>query len=449
MKRNALLIWTFFCTFVTAQQPAPDAVIRPTPAETKLAVAEFAPRSSANSETNSALSVFNKVLLDDLKFSSFFRIPSRSFYPLRSIRTVADVNFENWQVPSLDVDFLIFGNLQVDSTATVVEAFLYDVKTGRQVKGKRYTISDSTRIRYVAHEFADLVVFELTAGASRGIARTRIAYASKQGDSKEIYVMDYDGANPRKVTANGGINKFPEWAPDNSFITFVTNLPGANHWQLWIQSLEKGHRTIPVPASYVSSPAVSSDGTRIAFSSRQRGKMDPDIFVSTLDGGGMTNLTRHPGIDTAPAWSPTGGQIAFISDRSGTPQVWAMDSDGSNLRRLVQEGGHCDSPAWSPDGRLILYSWQAPSQWKHDVYVLEVATGQIFQLTHGMGSSESPHWSPDGRHIAFQNTRTGSKQIFIMNADGKNRKQITTYGVNEGPSWTHYEPNSEPEPLTQ
>mgnify|MGYP001332778806 FL=1 len=86
----------------------------------------------------------------------------------------------------------------------------------------------------------------------------------------------------------------------------------------------------------------------------------------------------------------------------------------------------------------MAYSWQAPTRWKHDVYVIEVASGKIFQLTSGHGSNENPHWSPDARHIAFQSTRTGSKQIFIMNADGKNVKQITAYGINGSPAWSRY-----------
>ena len=104
----------------------------------------------------------------------------------------------------------------------------------------------------------------------------------------------------------------------------------------------------------------------------------------------------------------------------------------------MTEGGHCDSPDWSPDGRLIAYSWQAPKRWDHDVYVVEVASKKIFQLTSGRGSKENPHWSPDGRHIAFQGTRTGTKQIFIVNADGENQKQITAYGINESPAWSGY-----------
>lgn len=416
-----------------------DATIFPTPTATRLAVADFTPRTSAGAETQTALSVFNRVLLDDLKFSEFFEIPSKSFYPLKPIRSPQDVDFSNWQVPSLDVDFVAFGNLQVDATTTVVEAYLYDVKTHNQVLGKRFTISDPTLIRRVAHEFADQIVYELSAGASLGIARSRIAYVSQKGDAKEIWVMDYDGANARQLSFNGGLNKFPEWAYDDKSLVYVTKLPTENRWQLRIQDVDGPVRDINVDSSYVSSPAFGPDG-RLAYSAHTPNSRGADIFVTGPDGRGTRNVSDAPGIDTSPTWSPTGAQIAFISDRTGSPQVWIMDSDGSNVRRLILEGGHCDSPDWSPDGRYILYSWQAPHQWKHDIYIVEVAMGRINQLTRGSGSYESPHWSPDGRHITFQSTRSGSKQIFIMNVDGKNLKQVSAYGINESPSWAPYPP---------
>jgi len=419
----------------------PDAIIRPVATEiTRLGVADFVPRTSANPDTRSALKVFNQVLFDDLKFSAFFEIPSKSFYPLKPLRTPEDVVFEHWQVPTLDVDFLAFGTLQADATVTMVEAYLYDIKTRQQILGKRYTVSSAELVRRIAHEFADRVVYELSAATSQGVARTQIAYSSLREGHKEIWVMDYDGANARQISFNGGLNKFAEWSPDNTRLVYTSKPNNRNRWELLVQNLEGGTYPLSLSGSYISSPAFSPDGRRLAFSARNEKSRDADIFVSATDGSGIRNLTNSAGIDTSPTWSPTGTQIAFISDRSGSPQVWVMDSDGSNVRRLVTEGGHCDSPDWSPDGRYILYSWQAPRQWEHDIYILEVASGRINQLSTGMGSAESPHWSPDGRHIAFQSTRSGSKQIFIMNVNGENLKQVTAYGINESPSWGNYLP---------
>ncbi len=435
---NAVLIFCLAAASIWAQSQSDVVQIFPKPTETRLAVADFAPRAAESQETLSSLQVYNDVLWKDLKFSGFFVMPSKSFYPLPAIRLPQDVQFEAWKAPTVDADYIAFGNLQVYETAVVVEAYLFDVKTQQQVIGKRYTVSQPSLVRRVAHQFADDVVYELSAGASRGVAQTKIAFTSQKGGSKEVFVSDYDGSEIRTVTANGGLNKFPVWSPDNSKLAFVTNLPGRSVWQLWVQDLSGGRAVLPTPSGYVSSPSFSPDGNWIAFSSRSARAVDSDIYVAAPDGSGARNVTNHPGIDTSPAWSPTSRQIAFVSDRSGTPQIWTMDADGTNARRLVNEGGHCDSPSWSPDGRFIVYSWQAPRQYKHDIFVAEAATGRVYQLTSGRGSNEAPDWSPDGRHIVFQSDRTGSNQVFIMNADGKNLKQITAYGINGSPSWSSY-----------
>ena len=436
---RVLVIAFIMMGWLSAQSPA-DVVITPRPAEaTRLALTDFVPRANATQETLSAVTVFNEVVWSDLRFSAFFELPSKSFYPLQMPRLPQDVSFEAWQTPSLDVDYLAFGNVQVYETAVVVEAYLFDVKLAQQVIGKRYTISQSSLIRRVAHQFADELLFKLSAGATRGVAQTQIAYTARKGDRTEVYVMDYDGSNMRTVTANGGLNKFPDWSPDNNQLAFVTNLPGASVWQLWLQDLAGGRAVLDAPSGFVSSPSLAPDGLRIAYSSRLPSSVSADIFLSALDGTSQRNLTnRVSSIDTSPTWSPNGQQIAFISDRSGSPQLWMMDADGTNLRRLVAEGGHCDSPSWSPDGRFILYSWQAPRQWQHDIYLVEVATGRLFQLTSAGGSNESPDWSPDGRHIVFQSNRRGSSQVFVMNVDGKNLKQLTSYGTNGSPAWSAY-----------
>ncbi len=189
--------------------------------------------------------------------------------------------------------------------------------------------------------------------------------------------------------------------------------------------------------TFVSTPAISPDGTQIIFALRTpRG--DTDLFVSALDGSNRRNITNNPAIDTSPTWSPSGKQIAFVSSRDGLSQVYICDIDGANVRRIVKEGGDADSPAWSPDGRWVAFHWKPKNGENYDIYLAEVSSGKIFQLTSESGSNEAPSWAPDSRHLAFESTRNGSKQIYIMLSDGTEIRMVTSQGVNSTPTWSGY-----------
>ena len=229
MKPKMSIVQLVLCSLVAGPASGQDerVILRfETPVMTKLAVLNYYPRSLPNPETETALTTLNQILLDDLKFSSFFEIPSRSFHPPGDAKLPQEIDFDAWDASPLEPDYLAFGNVQVYDSGVVVEAFLYDAKTREQLLGRRYTVSDGSMIRQVAHQVADQIVYQLSSGASRGVAQTQIAFSSLKGNSKEIYVMGYDGANVRTITANGGINKFPEWAIDNSKLVFITKLPG-------------------------------------------------------------------------------------------------------------------------------------------------------------------------------------------------------------------------------
>jgi TolB protein len=248
--------------------------------------------------------------------------------------------------------------------------------------------------------------------------------------------MDYDGYDQRAFTHNGSSNLFPNWAPDNSKLAFISNRTGK--WEINIHSYLDGSR-LPFPLfnSFVSTPAISPDGSQLVFALRTpRG--DADLFISKLDGSDRSNITNHPAIDTSPTWSPSGKQIAFVSSREGASQVFICDSDGANVRRIVKEGGDADSPSWSPDGRFLAFHWKPRLADSYDIFIAEVSSGRINQLTSGSGSNESPSWAPDGRHLTFQSTRNGTVQIFVMLADGSEIRMVTTQGSNTSPAWGGY-----------
>ena len=157
-------------------------------------------------------------------------------------------------------------------------------------------------------------------------------------------------------------------------------------------------------------------------------------------GTNVKRLTNSKMPDVSPVWNAkTGAQIAWVSGRTGLPQIYTMESDGTNVQRITDQG-YAVSPAWSPNGQFLLFSWirhYGPGVLGgEDIYIMDIASKQFVQLTHDGGRNDFPTWSPDGRHIAFQSSRSGSEQIWIMLADGTNPKQLTATGGNTQPNWS-------------
>jgi TolB protein len=154
------------------------------------------------------------------------------------------------------------------------------------------------------------------------------------------------------------------------------------------------------------------------------------------DGSNLRRITNHPAIDSTPTWSPTGTQIAFTSDRSGSPQIYIVGADGlGSPRRITTTESYADRPTWSPApfNEIAFAGRTGPG---YDIKVYDLTTQETRQITFGEGSNESPSYSPNGRHVVFISTRAGRSQIFTVGRDGRNVRQITRDGNNYMPSWS-------------
>jgi len=139
-------------------------------------------------------------------------------------------------------------------------------------------------------------------------------------------------------------------------------------------------------------------------------------------------------IDVTPTWSPTGTQIAFTSDRTGTPQIYIINADGTGLQQITRESA-CDRPTWSPAPlNEIAYSSRAGGG--NVIRIFDFATRSTRSLTDAIGSNESPAFAPNGRHVAFVSTRAGKEQVFTIHRDGSGLRQITRTGTNRFPNWS-------------
>ena len=406
----------------------------------RLAVADFKP-GSADPATAPLKQAFDTTLYSDLAAAGIFDLVSKSMDPQASPGTPGEINLPQWSGAPTSAAMVAFGSLSTQAGQLAVQGFLFDAKNAQypQVLAKQYTEPASEdAARQIAHRFADEIIFRLGGGIP-GIAETKIFYVKLGGGNKEIWAMDYDGANQHAITHLGTVSLSPRVSPDNSRVAFSSL--GRDGFQIRMFSLLLGRMVaFPVTGGTNLSPAWSPSGRELAYSSSRTG--DPEIWIADSNGGNSRRITSFRGPDVSPTYNPkTGAQIAWISGRTGLPQLYLMESDGSGVQRMT-DGGYATSPSWSPNGQFIAYAWDrkygpgAPGG--QDIYVMEIATKRWIQLTHDIGRCDFPSWSPDGRHIVFANqngSRPTDNRIMTMLADGTQRRPLTGSGA-DMPNWS-------------
>jgi TolB protein len=410
----------------------------------RIAVPEFIPLST-DAETVAAAKMLGQVLFDDLAYErEFYMVPRDTYASIPKATSPDEIPLDRWK--ELGVDGLVVGTIRKTGSGMIAEVRLIQVSTGRTALGKQYSgsldsIKDGGRI--YAHTASDDI--HQTQRGLRGVARTRLAFSSDRDgarmagpvgerDISNIYRADYDGANQVRVTATRSLDITPVWAPDSSAIAYTSYRTG--YPDIIVQSV----RTITEPTKPAKGnekvqnylPAWSPDGTKLAFTSSRDGNQE--IYIVNRDGTGLRRLTNSPSVEVTPTWSPTGNQLAFVSDRTGSPQIYIINVDGTDLKRITSET-HCDRPTWSPAPfNEIAYTSQAGGG--NDIRVYEFASGASRTITDSIGSNESPAFSPNGRHIAFSSDRTGQEQVYTIDRDGKNLRQVTKQGRNRYPNWS-------------
>jgi len=411
-------------------------------AKYRVAVADFA---GANPSSQPLGKQFSDIVRADLDFSGIIDLVSPSMYPLQVPSQPSEFQAQAWADAPASAQALAFGNLNASGNSLAIQAWLNDVHNASTppmiAKIYRGEVTDA-EVRLFAHQFADEIIMKLSGGLP-GISTTQIAFVStRAGGNKEIWAMDYDGSNQHELTSLRSIALTPRWSPDASRIAFTCYVPGRTGLtsaQICIYSM-LSNKLISWPryTGTNSSPAWSPDGANIMFMSSMQG--NPDIYVSDANGGRPKRITFSVGVNTSPVWNPkTGQQVAFVSDRAGGghPQLYTMNTDGTGTEKIdLQDAGYVIDPSWSPNGQLLAFSWQRPDG-NYDIYAIDIVNHrQLVQLTRDTGRNERPCWAPDGRHIVFESTRTGTRQIWSMLADGTQARQLTTQGTNESPNWS-------------
>lgn len=355
---------------------------------------------------------FDEALSFDLSAATLFQVLDRKSFlaDAKEGFTADTIQFNRWT--DVGAEALVKTQLTQDGDQLHGELRLFTVGSGKEELKLGRSV-DAKAARRLAHIFADALFNYFT--HEPGPFQSRIAFAVKTRDGKDIWVADWDGRNAQPV-AQGGINLLPTVTPDGSvaFTSFHRGRP-----ELYVARPGSEPRPLVQSKQMVTGVAYSPDGKHIAYS--QAEGEGAQIWVANADGSNPKALTDAPfTINSSPSWSPDGKRIAFVSTRGGSPQIYVMNADGSNVKRLTFQGNYNQTPDWSPRGDLIAFTARDERN-AFDLFTVNVDTGKVTRLTQNQGNNEEPSFSPNGRQLIFSSTRDGPARLYVMAADGNNQ----------------------------
>lgn len=352
-------------------------------------------------------------------------------------------DFAKWK--QIGAEFLVRAGYTVTGSSVKMQVYVYQVSKAELVFGREYQ-GTVTGARRLAHTFSNDLIKSLT--GKEGYFLSKIAVSSDRAGNgwSEIFVMDWDGYNPKKITDHKTITNSPAWSPDGKTVAYTAMVlhekANRRNHSMFTYEIYTGKRFLLSSRPGVNSGAVFHPTLNRIFLTVSQGG-SPDIFSMNLEGEDFKRLTNGPSgaMNIEPTVSPDGKTILFSSDRGGKPALYTMGIDGSNLRRLTLVPNATNSPAWSPDGKKIAFAgWDVN---RFDIYIMNSDGTGLQRLTdarkpNGRAAfNEDPTFSPDSRQVLFASDRTEKKQLFIVNADGTSERRITADNFNyKKPKWS-------------
>lgn len=319
------------------------------------------------------------------------------------------------------------------------------------VRTTKFSFESTAFAILITSVFAVFILFGETTAQSTVRTNGRIAFTSDRDGNREIYIMNSDGTNQKRLTTNLVVDDYPTWSPNGKKIAFVGEKPNGTFaiFQMDADGKNKVEITY-INRYFVNSPAWfsdfwsmswSPDGGRIVFQDHYG---THDIVVVDINGNNRSILTDAAGWDHQPAWSPDGSTILFSSFNRlrAYPTLFTMKSDGTNLQAFPGFDGNWETGSnWSPAGDKVVFIDDRTDNISDSFIRIENADGtnrQVFDEGPGVEYRNRPSWSPDGRKILFGKWiyLTGDMEIYAKNTDGSGFVQLTdTSGWNYHPSW--------------
>ena len=257
----------------------------------------------------------------------------------------------------------------------------------------------------------------------------QIVFASNRYGDNEIFVMNADGSNQRRLTASPGRDAHPQFSPDGKKIAFQSPRDGdGSDTNLYVMNADGSQQVkITQHKGFAGVPSWSHDGKQILYQWRDDAANDNrwQIYLINADGSNPQRLTSDAANNQVPNWSP-GKRILFYSDKSGNNQIYVMNADGSNVTRLTNNAANDYAAFWSRDGKRVVFC--SDRDGGRDVYTMNADGSQQRRVTTGATAFQSS-WSPDGRRLLFTSIRNGRSEIYTVKPDGAGLTKLTDAAI--------------------
>ena len=418
-----------------------------------LALSPFVITSPSNSNEKKLASLMEDLLNKNLKFSSYFQILSSGAFienpatlsPEPYPKSSQGFRWKNWKL--IGTDFLLFNRLTFQNKELILEVSFYNINLEKKVFQKKYQASFK-QVEKIIHRLSNDIVKALS--GKKGIFETKIlSVRNISKNQKELFTMDWNGKNLKRLTFHRSIVLSPLWAPDGksvAYSTFVYNKKLKKRQNvIFLYDLKTQLiRLLSNRNGANLGAAFYPDGKSLLITLGV-GKGIMDIFKFQVSKNQIEALTFGPSsaIHVEPSIHPRNKNIAFSSNQKGKVHIFTMNPRGKGQKQLTFAGHYNSSPSWAPFENKLAFSGKAGGRF--DIFTIRGDGTNLKRITKlrrkngTFANSESPSFSPDGRFVVFTSDLSGTYQLYVMNLDDRSIERITFDNYNyKAPKWSPY-----------
>ncbi len=287
---------------------------------------------------------------------------------------------------------------------------------------------NTQNLRQTAHQLSDNIYTQITGKKSMFLSKIVFVsdrHGTRKNPVKELYIADFDGKNPRRLTHHRGMVISPAFDLENQRVLYSLIESGKKKKNINLRILDlrtKKSRLLSQRAGINSGAVFMPDGEHILLTLSHQGNAEIyQMHFKTLQ---LRRITKHYSPDVDPSINARGDKMTFLSGRSGMPMIYTLDPLGleKSVKRISFVGKFNATPRFSPDGKQIAFSSWLDNRF--DIFRINADGSGLYRLTKDFGSNEDPSYSPDGQFIIFSSKRVLSRymavqSLYIMTSEGE------------------------------